>query len=159
MPLVKAELKTAKLWREEYEDDDREWFEKTIDLIRSRFFTLKDFSEQGRAYFSEDFDFYETELKKNLWKEKRFRECMPKLDDKLKTIEPFETDAIQTAINEFAKEKAFKTGLIANAARALITGQAVGASMFEIIAHLGKSRVANRLRSQLAWQDYEQNQS
>src|SRR5204862_635409 len=57
LPLVKAELKSAKLWREEYEDDDREWFEKTVDLIRERFFTLKDFSAQGRAYFSEDFDF------------------------------------------------------------------------------------------------------
>src|SRR5215204_3484838 len=78
LPYVKAELKSAKLWREEYEETtpsaeaastppfeggelygaaaesfDREWYERTIDLIRARFFTLKDFSSQGRAYFSE----------------------------------------------------------------------------------------------------------
>ncbi|RMF99061.1 MAG: glutamate--tRNA ligase, partial [Acidobacteria bacterium] len=57
LPHVKEELKRAKLWREEYENEQKEWFEKTIDLIRERFFTLKDFSNQGRAYFSEDYDF------------------------------------------------------------------------------------------------------
>jgi glutamyl-tRNA synthetase len=155
LPLVKAELKAAKLWREEYEDDDRQWFEKTIDLIRSRFFTLKDFSSQGRAYFSEDFDFDETALKKNLYKEPHLREWLPELADKFETIEPFEHDTIQAAVSQFAEEKAVKVGLIANAARAVITGQSVGASMFEIIEHLGKMRVTNRLRSQLAWQNYQ----
>jgi glutamyl-tRNA synthetase len=155
LPLVKAELKSAKLWREEYEDEDRAWFEKTIDLIRSRFFTLKDFSSQGRAYFSEDFDFDETALRKNLFKEPRLREWLPELADKLEAVQPFEHDRIQAAVSEFAEEKAVKVGLIANAARAVITGQSVGASMFEIIEHLGKHRVTNRLRSQLTWQNYQ----
>jgi glutamyl-tRNA synthetase len=156
LPFVKAELKSAKLWREEYEDDDKAWFEKTVGLIRGRFFTLKDFSEQGRAYFSEDFDFDEAALKKNLWKEPKLREWMPELADKLETVESFDHDTVQTAVNEFATEKGAKVGTIANAARALITGQGVGASMFEIIAHLGKERVTNRLRSQLAWQNFSE---
>lgn len=155
LPLVKAELKSAKLWREEYEDDDAAWFAQTVDLIRSRFFTLKDFSSQGRAYFTEDFDFDENALKKNLYKEPRLREWMPELADKLETVEPFDHDNLQQAVNEFAEEKATKVGTIANAARALITGQAVGSSMFEIMAHLGKERVTKRLRSGLAWQDFQ----
>ncbi len=68
LPYVKTEMKAAKLWREEYEDEDKVWFEKTIDLIRERFFTLKDFSTQGRAYFSEDYDFDEAAINKNLKK-------------------------------------------------------------------------------------------
>jgi len=56
-PMVKAELRANKLWREEYDEDEREWFEQAVELIRHRFFTLKDFSAQGRAYFSDDFDF------------------------------------------------------------------------------------------------------
>ena len=71
LPMVKAELRANKLWREEYDDDDREWFAKTVDLIRHRFFTLKDFSEQGRAYFSEDFDFDEAAVNKNILKDPR----------------------------------------------------------------------------------------
>ena len=71
LPMVKAELRADKLWREEYDDDEREWFEKAVDLIRQRFFTLKDFSSQGRAYFSEDFDFDEAAVRKNILKEPR----------------------------------------------------------------------------------------
>src|SRR5436190_9080050 len=79
LPYVKAELKAAKLWRDEYEDDDREWFERTVDLIRQRFFTLKDFSNQGRAYFSEDYDFDTAAIEKNLKKLPDLREWLPEL--------------------------------------------------------------------------------
>src|SRR5216110_4072913 len=69
LPMVKNELRAEKLWREEYDDDEHEWFSKTVELIRQRFFTLKDFSSQGRAYFSDDFDFEEAAVNKNLRKE------------------------------------------------------------------------------------------
>ena len=48
-----------------------------VDLIRQRFFTLKDFSGQGRAYFSDDFDFEEAAVSKNLRKDPRLRELLP----------------------------------------------------------------------------------
>src|SRR6266851_3938700 len=48
LPMVKAELRSEKLWREEYDEDESEWFARTIELIRQRFFTLKDFSSHGR---------------------------------------------------------------------------------------------------------------
>ena len=35
-----------------YDDD---WLRHTVDVIRSRFFTLKDFATRGRAYFADDF--------------------------------------------------------------------------------------------------------
>src|SRR6266851_6344180 len=82
IPMVKAELRANKLWREEYEDDEREWLEKTVELIRQRFFTLKDFSEQGRAFFSDDFDFDAAAVNKNLKKEPRLKEWLPALADR-----------------------------------------------------------------------------
>ncbi len=45
-----------------------DWFVRTVDLIRQRFFTLKDFVNQGRAYFSEDYDFDPAAIEKNLSK-------------------------------------------------------------------------------------------
>jgi len=30
LPMVKEELRAAKLWREEYDDDERDWFEKLL---------------------------------------------------------------------------------------------------------------------------------
>ncbi|MCV4933044.1 hypothetical protein OFC23_31715, partial [Escherichia coli] len=72
----------AKLWREEYAESEREWFEHTIDIIRARFFTLKDFSSQGRAYFSEDYDFDPAAIEKNLKKFPELEKWLPELADR-----------------------------------------------------------------------------
>src|SRR5215203_3716311 len=85
LPMVKAELRANKLWREEYDDEDTEWFRKTIDLIRRDFFTLEDFSSHGRAYFSDDFDFEEDAVNKDLYEEPRLRKLLKGLADELET--------------------------------------------------------------------------
>ncbi|HEY6804274.1 MAG TPA: glutamate--tRNA ligase [Pyrinomonadaceae bacterium] len=151
LPMVKAELKANKLWREEYDDDDREWFRKAVELIRHRFFTLKDFSSQGRAYFSDDFDFEESAVNKNLRKEPRLKELLPQLATKLESIEPFTMETAEAGLRAFADEAGVKAGLLINASRTMLTGQAVGPSMFEIFDILGRERSVTRLRSGVPW--------
>jgi len=147
LPMVKTELRANKLWREEYDDDDRDWLLQTIDLIRQRFFTLKDFSNQGRAYFSDDFDFEEAAVNKNLRKEPRLRELLAGLADKLETVEPFNAETAEAALREFSDEAGVKAGLLINGSRTMLTGQAVGPSMFEIFDVLGREASVQRLRS------------
>ena len=151
LPMVKTELRANKLWREEYDDDDSEWFRKTVDLIRQRYFTLKDFSEQGRAYFSDDFDFDEAAVNKNLKKEPRLRELLNGLADKLETVEPFNVETAEAALREFAEEAGVKAGLLINGSRTMLTGQAVGPSMFDIFDVLGREASVQRLRSGIPW--------
>src|SRR5262245_43880377 len=83
LPMVKDELRAEKLWREEYDDDEQEWFAKTVDLVRQRFFTLKDFSSQGRAYFSEDFDLDEAAVRRNILKDSSLKDLLPALADRM----------------------------------------------------------------------------
>ena len=151
LPMVKAELRANKLWREEYEDDDREWFAKTVDLIRQRFFTLKDFSSQGRAYFSDDFDFEEGAVNKNLKQEPRLRDLLSGLADKMESVEPFNAESAEAALRGFADEAGVKAGLLINASRTVLTGQAVGPAMFEIFDLLGRESSVERLRSGVPW--------
>ena len=153
LPMVKTELRSAKLWREEYDDDESAWFEKTVELIRQRFFTLKDFSSQGRAYFSDDFDFDEAAVSKNLKKEPRLREWLPALAVRLGQVATFSAANVETALRQFADELGVKAGLFINAARTMLTGQAVGPSMFEVFEIMGRERSANRLRSGVPWFD------
>jgi len=153
LPMLKAELRSAKLWREEYDDDERAWFEKTVELIRQRFFTLKDFSAQGRAYFSDDFDFDEAAVSKNLKKEPRLREWLPALADRLEQVATFSAANVDTALRQFADELGVKAGLFINASRTMLTGQAVGPSMFEVFEIMGRERSVNRLRSGVPWFD------
>ena len=153
LPMVKAELRTNKLWRDEYEDDDREWLIRTLDLIRQRFHTLKDFSAQGRAYFSDDFDFEPAAVNKNLRKEPRLRELLPAFADRLEKLDTFTAESAEAALRAFAEEQGVKAGLLINGSRTMLTGQAVGPSMFEVFDILGQKRSVERLRSGVPWFD------
>lgn len=153
LPMVKAELRANKLWREEYDEDDRDWFVNAVELIRQRFHTLKDFSAQGRAYFSDDFDFDEAAINKNLRKEPKLKELLPGLAERLEKLDPFNHDTAEAALRSFAEESGVKAGLLINGSRTMLTGQAVGPSMFEVFAILGQKRSVERLRSGVPWFD------
>jgi glutamyl-tRNA synthetase len=154
LPMVKAELRAEKLWREEYDDDESAWFEQAVTLIRQRFFTLKDFSSQGRAYFSEDFDFEEAAVRKNILKEPRLKELLPALADRMAATEAFSAATAEEALRAFSEEAEVKAGLLINGSRTMLTGQAVGPSMFEVFEILGCERSVMRLRSQRAWHEF-----
>ncbi|MGH9946777.1 MAG: glutamate--tRNA ligase [Pyrinomonadaceae bacterium] len=240
LPFVKAELKSAKLWREEYEEQlsvvsgqlsedadtlqkparskgemirtppsvsspqisksssdemqktareqgryiqpeigSSEWFENTINLIRQRFFTLKDFSSQGRAYFSEDYDFDPAAIAKNLTKFPELKTWLPELADRFEAefgdsvssphvskgygeaanwppanaggSDTFTEANIELVVKAFTEEKGTKLGVIMNGARTLITGVAVGPSMLSVFEVIGLERIIMRLRSHVAW--------
>jgi len=154
LPMVKTELRSTKLWREEYDEDEREWFEKVVELIRHRFFTLKDFSSQGRAYFSEDFDFDEGAVRKNVLKDAKLKEFLPALAERLETVNPFTAANVEAALRAFADAQDVKAGLLINASRTMLTGQSVGPSMFEVFEIVGRDRSVMRLRSQRPWNEF-----
>ena len=188
MPFVKAELKANKLWREEYDETtgsqasspalseakeigSAEWFVYTIDVIRSRFFTLKDFSSQGRSYFSEDFDFDPAAVAKNLTKFPDLKQWLPELADRFESefgeadgvssphvskgsaARPFNEENIETVVKAFTEEKGTKLGVIMNGARTMLTGVAVGPSMLSVFEIIGLDRTLMRLRSQVAFSE------
>jgi glutamyl-tRNA synthetase len=162
LPLVKDELRSAKLWREEYEDNDRAWYERTVDLIRARFFTLRDFSSQGRAYFSEDYDFDQAAVEKNLKKFPDLRTWLPELADRFESefnvsadtsSQAFSEENIERLVKTFTEEKGTKLGVIMNGARTLLTGVSVGPSMLAVFETLGLDRTLIRLRSQVGWNE------
>lgn len=170
LPFVKTELKANKLWRDEYEEEsaecgmqNAEWYKNTVDLIRSRFFTLKDFSTQGRAYFSEDFDFDQSAIAKNLTKFPDLQTWLPELADRFEnefapadgSVSAFTEANIENVVKAFTEEKGTKLGVIMNGARTLLTGVGVGPSMLSVFETIGLDRTLMRLRSQIAWNNGE----
>jgi glutamyl-tRNA synthetase len=148
-PFVSDQLKRAGLWREEYAGDEREWFLRTIDLLRARYRTAADFAELGRPYFSDEFEYETAAIKKNL-KDERLKDLLPGLGRRLAAIDDFTHDATESALRAYSEEQGVKAGLLINAARTALTGQAVGPGMFDIMTTLGRERTVERLNRAVA---------
>ncbi|MCI0487508.1 MAG: glutamate--tRNA ligase [Blastocatellia bacterium] len=147
--MVAKEFKKAGLWSDGYETDKREWFAQTVDLLRARYRAITDFSALGRPYFTDDFEYEEAAVKKNL-KDERLKELLPGLAERLASIDEFTHDAAEAVLRNYAEENGVKAGLLINAARTALTGQSVGPGMFDIMIALGQKRTVERLRQAVA---------
>ncbi len=146
IPYVKEHLEKEGLWSDTYERDKREWFRKTIDLIRSRYHLLTDFVTLGRAYFSDDYPIDEKALKKNILKYPQLQKWFDELGERLEQTDEFSAHEVEKIIRDFADEKEVKVGVITNAIRTAITGQAVGPGLFDVLELIGKQRVIKRIK-------------
>jgi glutamyl-tRNA synthetase len=145
IPYVKQELSEAGLWTNSFEDGERQWFVRTLDLIRARFLTLKDFSTRGRCYFADDFEFDAAAVKKNLGKEPRLRGFLPELASRIAHLEDFNIHSAEEVFRAYCEEKGVTAGVLINAARTAVSGTSVGPGLFEMLEVIGKDKVVNRL--------------
>jgi glutamyl-tRNA synthetase len=147
LPLVEDVLKAHGLWDEAFAGGGarRDWFARTVDLIRPRFVTMNEFAEAGRAYFDDTFDVDPEAVDKNLKPEPRLAEWLPALGERFAALDAFDAASAEAALRAYAEELGVKAGLLINATRTVVTGSIKGASLFEILDCLGRDRVAARL--------------
>jgi len=135
------------LWQNSYESEQREWFNKTIDLIRSRYHILNDFVKLGRAYFSDDFSVEDGALKKNILKHPHLKDIFPLLAERLGECSIWEISEIEAIIRKFIEEKGENPGTVINGIRTVVSGQSVGPGLFELLEMMGNKRVIERLKN------------
>lgn len=148
LPGVAAELKRSGLWKEEWASGaGREWFSKTVDLLRPRVRLLPDFSRWARAFFSDEFEI-DAAAKAKFWKDPKVPELLAKVAEALAAIPSgdWSHDACDHALRALAEAEGVKAGLLINATRVAIVGQAVAPPLFDTMVVLGRDRVVNRLR-------------
>lgn len=150
VPLVARYLEKAGLWREEFSAGRREWFRQALELLRERYRTCADFAERGRPYFTDEFEFEPAAIKKNL-ADARLADLLPALANRLSAVREFTHESVEPVLRSVAEEHGVKAGLLINAARTALTGQAVGPGMFDIMVLLGRERTVARLRAAVAF--------
>jgi glutamyl-tRNA synthetase len=148
LPAVEAALRRAGLWKDAWSGEDRDWFARTVDLVRSRTRLLGDFSTWARAFFSDDFS-YDAAAREKFWKDDRLSAMLGKLADALEAIPDWHHDACDKALRDLAATQGVKAGLLINATRVAIVGQAVAPPLFDTMLAIGKPRVVARLRAAL----------
>src|SRR3984957_19856942 len=148
LPYVEAELKRAGLWKDAWSGAEKEWFARTVDLIRPRTRLLHDFSGWARAFFTDDFE-YEPEARAKFWKDEKVPGLLAKLADALAALPEWNHDACDAATRAVAAAEGVKAGMLINATRVAIVGRAVAPPLFDTMVALGKERVIARLRKAL----------
>jgi len=145
--LVRVELENDGLWESSYEAERKQWYLNTLDLIRDRFHTLKDFTTLGRAYFADDFIVEEKPLKKNVLKNEGLKEWFPELANRYEQLGDFNLEETERVARELAEELEIKPGILINGMRTVATGQLAGPSMFDILVTIGQDKIVERLRN------------
>jgi len=149
LPEVEAQLKQDGLWKEEWAAGaGHAWFSKTVDLLRPRIRLLPDFSTWSRAFFSDEFPL-DPAAKAKFWKDEKVPGLLAKLADALAALTEWNHDACDHASRKVAEEGGVKAGLLINATRVAIVGQAVAPPLFDTMVVLGQERVVRRLREAL----------
>jgi len=151
LPEVEEQLKSSRLWKEEWaRGAGRAWFAKTVDLLRPRVRLLPDFSSWSRAFFSDDF-VRDPAAKEKFWKEPaRIEQLLGKTADALAKVSDWSHDPCDHATRAVAEAAGVKAGLLINAIRVAIVGQAVAPPLFDTMVVLGQERVVRRLRDACA---------
>lgn len=149
LPQVEAELRRSGLWKDEWSSGEgHAWFSKTVDLLRPRIRLLPDFSSWSRAFFSDDFPI-DPAAKAKFWKDEKVETLLGNLADALASLPEWNHDACDHASRKVAEDAGVKAGLLINATRVAIVGQAVAPPLFDTMVVLGQHRVVERLRAAL----------
>jgi glutamyl-tRNA synthetase len=157
LPLVEEELKRQNLWKEEWaagaapgaDGRDHAWFSRAVDLLRPRIRLLPDFGSWSRAFFSDEFAIDQA-AKDKFWKDAKVPELLEKLAEALAALTEWNHDACDHASRAVAEAAGVKAGLLINACRVAIVGQAVAPPLFDTMVVLGQKRVVERLRKAFA---------
>jgi glutamyl-tRNA synthetase len=146
LPYVAGALHAAGIYREEWSaGTGREWFARTVDLLRSRTRLIPDFANWGRGFFSDDFS-YDPAAVGKFWKDPVLPGLLAKLAEALDGLAEWNHDACDKALRDVAAMEKVKAGLLINAARVAMVGQAVAPPLFDSMVAIGKERVVSRIR-------------
>jgi glutamyl-tRNA synthetase len=143
-PLLKEALIQSELWNSTFESSRKEWFLKTIDLLKPRVKTMTSFIKNGRPFFSDQYE-VEPAARDKFLRDPLLKEILPELALRLEGLPEFNLVSAEAALRQFAEDRQIKAGVLINAARALLTGQAVAPGIFEVMATLGQERTVRRL--------------
>ncbi len=147
-PFVREALEQEGLWREEFAGARRAWMRSAIGLLKARMRSLKDFAGGARAFFTDDYP-VDAEAARKFWKDPALAELLPALAEVLERVEPFDAAQAEAALRGFAEQRGVKAGLLINASRVALTGQAVAPGIFQVMALLGKQRTVSRLKEKV----------
>jgi glutamyl-tRNA synthetase len=143
LPLIEEEWRRTGMVEVAHEPA---WLLSTIDLVKPKARSLKDFAGSFRAFFTDHFQADPAAVEKFL-KDANVRHLLVELGKRYENLAIFSEQETERVLRDFAAEKNVKAGALINGARVALTGQGVAPSLFVVMCTLGKERTASRLQA------------
>src|SRR5437660_5392383 len=143
LPLIEEEWKKVGL---NVAATDKSWLIATIDLLKPRARSLKDFAGSFRAFFSDEFEPDPAPIEKFL-KDAGVRQLLVELALRNAALPQFTEQETEQVLRDFAAERGVKAGALINGARVALTGQGVAPSLFAVMCAIGKTQTVSRLEN------------
>jgi glutamyl-tRNA synthetase len=142
---IKSRLVEAGLWRDSLETTEASWIEPVLRLLAARVKNLDQLVDELRPFLVEQPEIDDAAGTKHL-STPQIGSALGQLASRLDAVEPFDAAEIEKILRSTAEMAGVKAAALIHATRVAMTGRTVSAGLFDVLALLGKSRVARRLR-------------
>lgn len=139
-------LREAGLWRDAFAGAEREWLLRVIDLLKPRARKLVQLVDDARPFLQEEVTPEPDAAARHL-SSRNLRQPFLSLIDAFERVEPFEPQALESALRSTAELTGVKAGALIHASRVAATGRAVSPGLFEVLELLGRKRTLTRMRA------------
>ena len=123
---------------------DEKWFRRFVELYRPRVKTLVEFREEFSIFMSDDVKYNEEAVEKFL-KKGNVSDILNVTKKRLEKIDAFTSENIEKEARTLIEELKIDSAELIHPLRVAVTGKAVSAGVFEVLALLGKEKTIARL--------------
>jgi len=141
---IEERLRGAALWRDSLTGDEAPWIEQVLALLKPRVKKLDQLVEDLRPFLVVDPEIDQAAAAKHVTPQ--MRPVLAALADDLARTSPFDAVTIEPVLRSTAERAGVKAAALIHATRVAVTGRAVSAGLFDVLALLGRDRVVHRIR-------------
>ncbi len=146
---IESRLRDAGLWRDTLKTSDAAWIDAVLELLKPRVKKLDQLVDELRPFLVDEPEIDPAAAAKHL--DGAVRPMLVELADKVAGLAAIEAPSIEASIRGLAAARGIKAAALIHATRVSVTGRAVSAGLFDVLALLGPLRVSRRLRRAAAY--------
>ena len=140
---LRPRLEEAGLWRATLDTAEADWIAGVLDLLKPRVKKLDHLVDELRPFLVDEPEFDPGAAAKHLTAETR--PVLTQLAASSQALERFEPAGLEQMVRGTAEQAGIKAAALIHATRVAVTGRAVSAGLFDVLALLGRDRVTRRL--------------
>jgi glutamyl-tRNA synthetase len=141
---IEQRLRDAALWRGSLAGAEAAWIALVLALVTPRVKKLDQLVDELRPFLVDDPEIDPGAAAKYLTPE--VRPVLLALADELARATAFDAGSLERVLRATAEGAALKAATLIHATRVAVTGRAVSAGLFDVLALLGRERVVHRLQ-------------